>query len=93
MSRIHPSALVAAGAELDADVTVGPFSVIGPEVRIGAGSVIGPHVVIDGHTSLGRNNRVFPFASLGADPQDKKYRGEPTRLEIGSGNTIHEARS
>ena len=91
MSRIHPSALVAAGAELDADVTVGPFSVIGHEVRIGAGSVIGPHVVIDGRTTLGRNNRVFPFASLGADPQDKKYRGEPTRLEIGDGNTFRES--
>jgi UDP-N-acetylglucosamine acyltransferase len=90
MTRIHPSALVDARAELDASVEVGPYSIIGPNVRIGADTVIGPHVVVDGHTAIGRGNRIFQFASIGAAPQDKKYAGEPTRLEIGDGNTIRE---
>ena len=77
-------------AELAADVTVGPFSVIGPDVTIGAGTVVGPHVVINGPTRIGAHNRVFQFASIGDAPQDMKYRGEPTRLEIGDRNVFRE---
>ncbi|MDX1605343.1 MAG: acyl-ACP--UDP-N-acetylglucosamine O-acyltransferase [Candidatus Competibacterales bacterium] len=87
---IDPRALVDPGAELAADVTVGPYSIIGPGVEIGTGSRIGPHVVIRGPTRIGRDNRIFQFASVGEDPQDKKYGGEPTRLEIGDRNTIRE---
>ncbi len=87
---IHPTAIVSAGARLAGDVEVGPYSVIGEHVEIGPGTRIGPHVVITGHTRIGRNNRVFQFASLGDVPQDKKYGGEPTRLEIGDNNTIRE---
>ncbi len=87
---IHPTALIDPGAELDASVRVGPYAVIGRQVRIGAGTTIGAHCVIEGHTSIGRDNRIFQFASVGAPPQDKKYAGEPTRLEIGDGNTIRE---
>lgn len=87
---IHPSAIVDATAELADDVSVGPFSIIGPEVRIEAGTHIGPHVVIKGPTRIGRDNRIFQFASVGEDPQDKKYKGEVTRLEIGDRNTIRE---
>ncbi|MBV8046521.1 MAG: acyl-ACP--UDP-N-acetylglucosamine O-acyltransferase, partial [Paludibacterium sp.] len=88
--RIHPTALIDPSAELAEDVEVGAYSIIGPHVEIGAGTRIGPHVVLDGHTRLGANNRVFQFASVGAEPQDKKYAGEPTRLEIGDNNTIRE---
>ena len=88
--RIHPTALVDAAARLAADVEVGPFTIIGPHVEIGAGCVIGPHSVITGHTHIGVNNRIFQFVSLGEAPQDKKYNGEPTRLEIGDNNTIRE---
>jgi UDP-N-acetylglucosamine acyltransferase len=87
---IHPTALVDPGARLAPDVAVGPFSVIGPHVEIGAGSRVGSHCVITGHTRIGRNNAIFHFVSLGEAPQDKKYAGEPTRLEIGDGNTIRE---
>ena len=90
MPQIHPTALIDPRAELDSSVEVGPYAVIGPRVRIGAGTVVGAHCVIDGHTTLGRDNRIFPFASIGGAPQDKKYGGEPTRLEIGHGNTIRE---
>ncbi|GAB4214581.1 MAG: acyl-ACP--UDP-N-acetylglucosamine O-acyltransferase [Rhodoferax sp.] len=90
LTAIHPTALVDAQAELDASVSVGPYSVIGPHVRIGAGTQVGPHCVIEGHTTIGQNNRIFQFASLGAIPQDKKYAGEPCALEIGDGNTIRE---
>jgi len=90
MTQIHSTALVDARAELAPDVVVGPYAVIGPHVRIGSGSSIGPHCVIEGHTSLGCDNRVFQFASIGAAPQDMKYRGEPTRLEIGDRNTFRE---
>ena len=90
MPQIHPTALVDPRAELDPTVEVGPYAVIGPQVRIGAGSKVGAHCVVDGHTTIGRDNRFFPFASIGAAPQDKKYAGEPTRLEIGDGNTIRE---
>ena len=90
MSLIHPTALVDGGAELAPDVEVGPYTVIGADVKIGAGSRIGPHCVIEGPTSIGSGNRVWQFCSLGAAPQDKKYAGEPTRLEIGDNNTIRE---
>ncbi len=90
MSGIHPTALVDAGAKLDASVTVGPYTVIGPHVRIGAGTSVGPHCVIEGHTTIGRDNRIFQFNSLGAIPQDKKYGGEPCELVIGDRNTIRE---
>lgn len=90
MSRIHPSAIVDAAARIAADVEIGPYSIIGPHVEIGSGCVIGPHAVIKGHTRIGANNRIFQFVSLGEIPQDKKYNNEPTRLEIGDGNTIRE---
>jgi len=87
---IHPSAIVDEGAELADGVSIGPFSIIGCDVRIAAGTTIGPHVVIKGPTRIGRDNRIFQFASVGEDPQDKKYRGEVTRLEIGDRNVIRE---
>lgn len=87
---IDARAVVDPSAQLASDVTVGPFSVIGPDVEIDAGTWIGPHVVIQGPTRIGRENRIFQFASLGEMPQDKKYNGEPTRLEVGDRNTIRE---
>src|SRR5699024_5875928 len=87
---IDPKAEVHPGAELADDVEVGPFSVIGPHVRIGSGTRIGPHVVITGHTTLGCDNQVFQFASLGAEPQHRVYKGEPTRLQIGDRNVFRE---
>jgi UDP-N-acetylglucosamine acyltransferase len=89
-SRIHPTAIVDPKAQLDSSVEVGPYSIIGPNVQIDAGTVVGPHVVIEGHTTIGKDNRIFQFASLGAAPQDKKWAGEPTRLEVGDRNTIRE---
>jgi UDP-N-acetylglucosamine acyltransferase len=88
---IDPRAIVSPQAELAADVDVGPFSIIGPGVRIGPGTVVGPHAVITGQTTLGANNHVYQFASLGDAPQDKKYAGEPTRLEIGDRNVFRES--
>ena len=90
MASVHPTALVDAGAQLASDVEVGAYSVVGPNVSIGTGTWIGPHVVLQGHTTIGRNNRIHAFASVGGPPQDKKYAGEPTRLEIGDGNMIRE---
>jgi UDP-N-acetylglucosamine acyltransferase len=90
VARIHPSAIVEPGAELHESVSVGAYSVIGPHVRVAAGTTIGPHCVIEGHTEIGEDNRIWQFCSLGAAPQDKKYAGEPTRLEIGQRNTIRE---
>ncbi len=87
---IHPTAIVHPGAKLAPDVEVGPYTIIGEHVEIGEGTTIGPHVVIDGHTRIGKHNRIFQFSSLGEIPQDKKYAGEPTRLEIGDHNTIRE---
>ena len=87
---IHSTALIDPAASLGPDVEVGAYSIIGPHVEIGAGSRIGPHVVIGGHTRIGRDNRIFQFSSIGEVPQDKKYAGEPTRLEIGDRNTIRE---
>jgi UDP-N-acetylglucosamine acyltransferase len=88
---IDPRAVVDPGAELAAGVEVGPFAVIGPGVVIGPGTRIGPHVVIRGPTRIGERNRIFQFASVGEDPQDKKYAGEPTRLEIGNDNVFRES--
>jgi UDP-N-acetylglucosamine acyltransferase len=88
---IDPRAIVSPLAELAVDVTVGAFSIIGPQVRIGPGSVVGPHVVINGPTQIGANNRFFQFASIGDAPQDKKYGGEPTRLVIGDRNVFRES--
>ncbi len=90
MPRIHATAIIDPAAQLAGDVEVGPYSIIGPHVSIAAGCRIGPHVVIHGHTSIGANNRIFQFTSLGEVPQDKKYGGEHTRLEIGDNNTIRE---
>lgn len=87
---IHSTAIIDPGAELDDNVEVGPYTVIGKHVRVGAGTVIGPHVVLRGPTRIGRNNRIFQFASVGEDCQDKKYQGEATELEIGDGNVIRE---
>jgi UDP-N-acetylglucosamine acyltransferase len=87
---VHPTALVHRGAKLAAGVEVGPYSVIGEHVEVGEASWIGSHVVLDGHTRIGRDNRIWHFTSIGAPPQDKKYAGEPTRVEIGNNNTIRE---
>jgi UDP-N-acetylglucosamine acyltransferase len=87
---IHPTAIVDSKAELASDVEIGAYSIVGPHVKIDAGTWVGPHVVLEGHTTIGKNNRIFQFCSLGAAPQDKKYAGEPTRLEIGDNNTIRE---
>ena len=87
---IDPRAIISPKAELAADVSVGPYSVIGDHVTIGAGTVVGPHVVLMGPTRIGADNRIHQFASLGDAPQDKKYAGEPTRLEIGDRNVFRE---
>ncbi len=88
---IDSRAVVAPQAKIAAGVEIGPFSIIGPDVVIGAGTWIGPHVVIKGHTRIGAGNKIFQFASLGDAPQDKKYRDEPTRLDIGDRNVIRES--
>jgi UDP-N-acetylglucosamine acyltransferase len=90
MATIHPTAIVESGAELDASVSVGAYSIVREHVRIGAGTSIGPHCVIEGRTTIGRDNRIFQFSSIGATPQDKKYAGEPTELHIGDRNLIRE---
>jgi len=87
---IHPSAVIHSGAKLAPGVSVGPYSIVGEHVEIGEGTSIGPHVVIEGRTRIGAGNRIFGFSSLGGPPQDKKYGGEPTALEIGERNTIRE---
>jgi len=87
---VHPTAIIHPGARLGDGVEIGAYSIVGEHVAIGDNTRIGPHVVIDGHTTIGRDNRIFQFSSIGADPQDKKYAGEPTRLEIGDRNTIRE---
>jgi UDP-N-acetylglucosamine acyltransferase len=89
-SLIHPTAVVDPGARLAPGVEVGAYSVVGADVEIDSNSWIGSHVVLSGSIRMGASNRVFPFASLGSDPQDKKYGGERTRLEIGCNNTIRE---
>ena len=87
---IHTQAIIDPGAKLGRNVQVGAFSIIGPNVEIGDGTWIGPHVVINGPTRIGSENRIFQFSSIGEAPQDLKYAGEPTRLEIGDRNVIRE---
>ncbi|MGB2832327.1 MAG: acyl-ACP--UDP-N-acetylglucosamine O-acyltransferase [Methylotenera sp.] len=88
--KIHPTAIIDSKAELDSTVEVGPYSIIGPNVKVGAGTRIAGHVTISDHTVIGKNNQIFQYSSLGEAPQDKKYKGEPTLLEIGDNNTIRE---
>lgn len=87
---IHPTAIIDTSAQIAANVEIGPYSIIGADVEIGEGTKIGPHVVIKGPTKIGKNNRILQFASLGEDPQDLKFKGEQTFLEIGDNNTIRE---
>jgi UDP-N-acetylglucosamine acyltransferase len=87
---VHPTALVAAGAQIGSGVRIGPYCVVGENVRLGAGTILDSHVVVEGDTRVGRDNRFFPFSSVGQVPQDLKYRGEPSRLEIGDRNAIRE---
>jgi UDP-N-acetylglucosamine acyltransferase len=90
MAKINPTAIVEPGAEIHATAEVGAYSIIGANVVIGARTRVAPHVVIDGKTTIGEDNVFYQFSSIGAPPQDKKYAGEPTRLEIGDRNTIRE---
>lgn len=90
MPRIHSTAVVDPAARLHESVEIGPFSILGPGVRIGEGTTVGAHAVIEGDTEIGKQNRIFQFASIGAAPQDLKYRGQPTRLVIGDRNQIRE---
>jgi UDP-N-acetylglucosamine acyltransferase len=89
-TKIHPTAVIAPGAELGLDVTIGPHSVIGPRVRIGEGTTVGPQVVIDGVTTIGRENRFLGQANIGGAPQDLSYEDEPTQLTLGERNTVRE---
>ena len=90
VARIHPTAIVDPRARLHESVTVGPYTIIDGDVEIGEGTTVGAHNLITGHTRIGRDNRIFHFCSLGEANQDKKYKGEPTRLEVGDRNTIRE---
>ena len=90
MSLIHATAIIDPQAQLDSSVRVGPYTVIGPHVQIGAGTQGGSHCVIEGRTTIGDNNHIFQFNSIGAIPQDKKYAGEPCELVVGNNNTIRE---
>jgi len=89
-SNVHPTAQVAAGVTLGADVTIGAYCVVGPDVEIGDGSTLDAHVVVKGPTRIGSENHIHPFASIGGDPQDKKFHGERSELHIGNRNTIRE---
>lgn len=88
---IHSTAIIDPGARIADNVDIGPYTIVGPDVEIGSGCRIGPHVVLTGRTRLGPENRIYQFASIGEEPQDKKYAGEDSALEIGSGNTIRES--
>lgn len=90
VAKIHATAIIDPSAELDSSVEVGAYSVIGPNVKIGAGTRVAGHVIINGPTTIGQNNHIFQYSSLGEAPQDKKYKDEPTLLEIGDNNTIRE---
>lgn len=90
IAKIHPTAIIDPSAQLDSSVEVGAYTVIGADVKIDAGTRILNHVSISGPTTIGKNNQIFQFSSLGEAPQDKKYKGEPTLLEIGDNNTIRE---
>lgn len=89
-TRIHPSAIIASGAQIPASCTIGAYCTVGPNVILGEDCELVSHVVLDGHTTLGARNKIFSFACLGIAPQDLKYAGEPTRLQIGSNNSIRE---
>lgn len=89
-AAVHPTAIVEAGAAVGPNVKIGPFSIIGPEVSLAAGVSVGSHVVIGGRTRIGPGCRIFPFAALGLQPQDRKFRGEQSRLDIGAGTVIRE---
>lgn len=88
--NVHPTAIIHPHAQIASNVSVGPYSLIGENVELGDGTEVMSHAVVDGHTRMGKNNRIFPFASIGLAPQDLKYNGEPTRVEIGDGNAIRE---
>ena len=88
--RIHPTAIVHSGAQLAPDVEIGAYAIVGERVSIDSGTTIGPHVILEGDVRIGKANVVSQFACIGGPPQDKKYRGEQTRVEIGDGNTIRE---
>ncbi|MCR9071073.1 MAG: acyl-ACP--UDP-N-acetylglucosamine O-acyltransferase [Alphaproteobacteria bacterium] len=90
MAEIHPTAIVCKGAEIGSNTSVGPYTCIGPNVKIGKDCRIGSHVVIEGFTTLGDGNQVYQFASVGAAPQDRKWKGEATSLQIGNNNVIRE---
>ena len=90
MATIHPAAIVEAGAQLDDSVRVDAYAIVRKDVKIGAGTTVGPHTLIEGRTTIGRDNRIHQSCSIGTPPQDKKYAGEPTQLEIGDRNTIRE---
>ena len=87
---IHSTAIVSSKANIADDVEIGPYAIIGDDVEIGSGTRVGSHVVINGPTTIGKDNHIYQFASIGDDPQDKKYAGEPTKLIIGDRNTIRE---
>jgi UDP-N-acetylglucosamine acyltransferase len=89
-TRIHPTAIIASGAEVGEGTTVGAYSIIGAHVKLGRNNVVGSHVVLDGYTTIGDGNTIYQFASVGAAPQDLKYRGEPSELKIGSRNIVRE---
>ncbi len=89
-NMIHPTAIVHPKAKIGANVSIGAYTIVGEHVEIGDNTWVGPHVVLEGHLRIGRDNRIFQFCSLGGEPQDKKYSGEPTRVEIGDRNTIRE---
>jgi UDP-N-acetylglucosamine acyltransferase len=91
MSKIHPTAIIDPKAELADNIEISPYAVIGADVKIDSGTWVGPHAVIEGPTTIGKENRIFQFASVGAEPQDKKYQGEPTTLTIGDRNLIRES--
>src|SRR5579872_3149248 len=90
MPQIHRTAIVAPGVSLADDVEIGPYCIVGGEVRLGAGVSLKSHVVVEGRTTIGDGTRIFPFASIGLEPQDLKYKGEPSSLVIGRHNTIRE---
>lgn len=90
MNNIHPTSIIDKTAKIAEDVTIGPFCIIGPNVKIGSGTKLISHIVIDGYTTIGENNVIYPFASIGLPPQDLKFKGEKSLLIIGNGNTIRE---
>ena len=89
--NIHPTAIIHPGAKVACNVTIGPYSIIGENVELGEGSEVMSHVVIDGHTRIGKNNRIFPFTTVGLPPQDLKYRGEPTASKSAMGTPFANA--